>query len=73
MDVEFWCPACEVDRIGFYGVNELYDFLYGIARHLFCAIGAGIDMAVKARLVASIAQINLNGFNLFALDSGKVS
>ena len=47
--------------------------LNSIDGHLLFAVWAGIDVAVKASLIASVTEVDLYGFDLVPVDGWEFS
>ena len=73
MRVQFWSTTSQVNYCGLDLVNELNHMLNSIYGHLLFAVWAGIDVAVKASLIASVTEVDLYGFDLVPVDGWEFS
>jgi hypothetical protein len=71
--VQFWSTTSQVNYCRFDLINELNHLPDGIDLHLLFAVWAGIDVAVKASLITSITEVDLNGFELFPVNGWELS
>ena len=68
MRVEFRRAARDVERADAPERKKIEHHVSNIAGHFLGAVGAGIDVAMEARLVAAVADIDLQCVELAAAD-----
>ena len=73
MRVELRRAAGQIQRLDAARLQHLQHQVDRAAVHLLSAVGAGVDMAVQAALVAAVAQVDLQRVQALARDGRKVS
>jgi hypothetical protein len=71
--IEFRRAAGQVETAhGWAGGNEIEHCGDGLRAHFLGALGAGVDVAVQAALVAAVAKVELQGLDAAPAQGGKV-
>jgi hypothetical protein len=70
--VQFRRAAGNIDGFDRARIEKLKHHLQGLARHLFLAFGACVDMAVEAGLIALVPDIDLQSIRPGTMNSGKI-
>ena len=71
MRIEFGCSACNVEGRDLLVAKKIQHQLSDVAPHLLSSSRAGIDVTMETGLVATIANIDLQRFQLAAAYRGK--